>query len=95
MILTPNENLLPKFLYYSICSEYFTTQLVNKMGRGAYPSVNQNDVASTKIYLPKKETQKIVVEEIDKISLVVKGNRDLILQMEKKISDSINKILSI
>ncbi|WP_415299648.1 N-6 DNA methylase [Candidatus Pelagibacter sp. Uisw_134_02] len=94
MILTPKENLLSKFLYYSVCSEYFTTQLVNKMGRGSYPSVNQNDVASTKIYLPTKETQKIVVEEIDKISFVIKGNRDLILQMEEKISNSINKIWS-
>ena len=94
MILTPKENLLSKFLYYSICSEYFTTQLVNKMGRGSYPSVNQNDVASTKIYLPTKETQKIVVEEIDKISFVIKSNRDLILQMEEKISNSINKIWS-
>ena len=64
------------------------------MGRGSYPSVNQNDVASTKIYLPTKETQKIVVEEIDKISFVIKGNRDLILQMEEKINNSINKIWS-
>ena len=92
MILTPKENILSKFLYYSVCSEYFTTQLVSKMGRGSYPSVNQNDIAATKIYLPTKETQKIVVEGIDKISFIVKGNRDLILQMEAKISNSINKI---
>jgi len=94
MILTPKENILSKFLYYSVCSEYFTTQLVSKMGRGSYPSVNQNDVTSTKIYLPKKETQKIVVEGIDKINSIVKGNRDLILQMEEKISNFINKIWS-
>jgi type I restriction enzyme M protein len=94
MILTPKENILSKFLYYSVCSEYFTSQLVSKMGRGSYPSVNQNDVTSTKIYLPKKETQKIVVEGIDKINSIVKGNRDLILQMEEKISNFINKIWS-
>ena len=94
MILTPKDNILPRFLYYSVCSQYFTTQLISKMGRGAYPSVNQNDVTSTKIYLPTKETQKIVVNQLDKSSYVVKGNRDLILQMEEKISNSINKIWS-
>ena len=94
MILTPKNNIISKYLYYLVCSEYFTTQLISKMGRGAYPSVNQNDISSIKIYLPTKETQIQVINEIDKITNIVKGNIDLISKMEEKINNSINKIWS-
>ena len=94
MILTPKDNILPEFLYYSASSEYFTKQLISKMDRGSYPSVNQKDVTSVKIYLPKKETQKTIINELEKINYVIKGNRNLILQMEDKISQSIKRIWS-
>jgi type I restriction enzyme M protein len=94
MILTPNKKILPEFLYYSVCSDYFTEQLVSKMGRGSYPSVNQADVASVKIFLPDTETQKNIINELGEIDRIIEGNRNLILNIERKFSQYLKKIWS-
>ena len=102
MNLILSEDELKK-LPRPIRKEPAITPRIMHLGPGAFfrsfvasliDEVNQKDVASVKIYLPKKETQKTIINELEKINYVIKGNRNLILQMEDKISQSIERIWS-
>ncbi len=69
-------------------------QFMSKMGRGAYPSVNLNDLKTMKIYLPPIEIQEKIVDEILVIENTLKHNRDLIKIKENQISRKINTLYS-
>ena len=64
------------------------------MGRGAYPSVNLNDLKTMKIYLPPIEIQEKIVDEILVIENTLKHNRELIKIKENQINRKIKKLYS-
>ena len=53
-------------------------QMIGMMGRGAYPSINQTDVASLKIPLPPLEVQQEIVAEIEGYQKVIDGARAVV-----------------
>ena len=66
--------------------------MVGMMGKGAYPSINQSDVAAIKIPLPPLETQRAIVAEIEAEQSLVAANRELITRFEKKIQATLARI---
>ena len=79
------EKVLPAYLFESICTQAAISQMISKMGRGAYPSINLTDVESIQIPLPPLATQRAIVAEIEAEQKLVDANRELITRFEKKI----------
>ena len=82
----------PTFILTSVCSDHAVNQMVGMMGKGAYPSINQSDVAAIKIATPPLETQQAIVAEIEAEQALVDANRELIARFEKKIQDAVGRV---
>ena len=82
----------PGFIFVSICSDNAVSQMIRMMGKGAYPSINQSDVASINITLPTVETQQAIVAEIEAERVLVDTTRELITRFERKIQGRISRI---
>jgi type I restriction enzyme M protein len=91
-VLRSREVILPDFLYYSICSEFAVNQMVNNMGKGAYPSINSSDVENLSIPLPPIEVQRDIVKIIESERRVIDGCRAMIKSYEDKIKRVIDKV---
>ena len=87
-----SDRLLPHFLINMIRDNVAVEQMVNMMGRGSYPSVNQTDIASIKIPLPPLEVQKEIVAEIEGYQKIIDGARAEITRLEKKVQDTISRV---
>ena len=81
-----SEQLLPRFLINMIRDNAAVEQMVNMMGRGSYPSINQTDVASIKIPLPPLEVQKEIVAEIVGYQKVIDGARAVVENYRPQIT---------
>jgi type I restriction enzyme M protein len=86
------ELLDPVFLLACVFADGAVDQMVAMMGKGAYPSINQSDVASIRIPLPDLETQRAIVAEIEAEQALVDANRELIARFEKKIQASLTRV---
>jgi len=62
------------------------------MGKGSYPSINQEDVNNLLIPLPPIDLQNEIVKEIEQTQKLVDANRQLIQRMEQKIDDRIQRV---
>lgn len=91
-VLRSREIILPDLLYYSICSESAVNQMVNNMGKGAYPSINSSDVENLSIPLPPIEVQRDIVKIIESERRVIDGCRAMIKSYEDKIKRVIDKV---
>jgi len=85
-------NVNPKFIYYSIFQDFMVNQMIESMGKGAYPSINQGDVVNLKLYLPPLEIQQQIVNKLDEEVLIVKQNRRMIEIFEQRIKEKINEV---
>ncbi len=82
----------PAFILTSVSSERAVNQMLGMMGKGAYPSINQSDVASIKIALPPLNVQQNIVAEIVAEQALVSANRELIKRFECKIESAIGRV---
>ena len=92
VLRSKSEVVDPKFLLSAIFGRNVVDQMIGMMGKGAYPSINQKDVASVKIPLPPLETQKAIVAEIEAEQTLVNANCELIERFEKKIMATIARV---
>jgi restriction endonuclease S subunit len=92
-VLRSRPDLLdPVFLLNCVFADSAVEQMVGMMGKGAYPSINQTDVAAIKIPLPPLATQQAIVAEIEAEQALVAANRDLIARFEKKIQATLARV---
>ena len=82
----------PGFLFEAVRLGASISQMVGMSGRGAYPSINQSDVAAIKIPLPPLATQQTIVAEIEAEQSLVAANRELIARFEQKIQVTLARI---
>ena len=91
-LLRTKEKCISKFLYYQVFQDFMINQMIGSMEKGAYPSINQNDVNNLKVALPSLDAQKQIVTQIDKEQALVNANKQLIEIFEQKIKDRIAKV---
>lgn len=77
-----------KYLFYALKS----LNLFKYQSGGAMPGVNRNDIYGEKIPLPPLETQRQIVEEIDKEIEALEKVKFLKHQAEKRIEEILDKI---
>lgn len=91
-VISPNSEVLGLWIYYLMLSENLQNQMKARMGKGAYPSINQADVENLKIPLPHLDIQKEITESIDVENKIVKRNRELIRIFKNKIANKIKEV---
>ncbi len=91
-VLRTKENLDPYYLYLVAGTDSVVEQMVARMGRGSYPSINENDVEQIKIPFPPLEIQEQLVVEAEKEEEIIAANRRLIELMEAKIGDVLKDV---
>ena len=92
-VLTPRINkVLSRFLWHLLFSDYVLSQMLSRMGRGAYPSINQADIESLKIPLPPLDVQQQIVAELESEQAIVDANRKLVEMYEHKIQAKLAEI---
>lgn len=78
-VLSPfPDKLIGKYLYHMLFSRFLVNQMVEKMGKGAYPSINQKDVYQLKIPLPPLEVQAKIVAELDSYQNIIDGAKQVV-----------------
>lgn len=86
------DRIIPAFLYVAVSTDHAIEQMVSMMGKGAYPSINQDDVKVIQIPLPPLEEQERIVAEIEAEQRLIEANRELIGRMEAKIAAVLDRI---
>jgi len=72
-VLRATKRILPEYLYAIIFDDKTVSQMIQQMGKGAYPSINQSDVESLQIPLPPLEIQRQLVDEIAAHQRIIDG----------------------
>ncbi|MEK7522084.1 MAG: restriction endonuclease subunit S [Patescibacteria group bacterium] len=83
-VLTAKENVLAKFVFHLLFADDLQSQMAGRMGKGSYPSINQDDVEQLSIPLPSLEIQKKLVAEAEKEQQIINASKQLIEIYEKK-----------
>lgn len=91
-VLSPKENLDSGWLYWLLFSDLLQEQMIQRMGKGSYPSINQTDVKNLKIPFPTMEEQNKIVADIESEQAAVNQCKELIAKMEQKIADKIGEV---
>lgn len=77
-VLTPTEKIKSKYVYYMLFSDNLQSQMVERMGKGAYPSINQKDVEELVLPVPQVEIQQEIVTEIETYQKIIDGARQVV-----------------
>lgn len=91
-VLRASDMIHSKYMYYMLLSDYMVDQMISRMGKGSYPSINQSDVNELNIPLPDLQTQCAIIERIDKEQDYINSSRQLRTIYEQKITDLINRL---
>lgn len=83
-----NEYIYIVFLNDTILME----QILSKMGKGSYPSINQKDIENFVIPVPPLAEQKKIIAEFDKIDKEIQKTTDIISGTDKAISDKFDEM---
>jgi len=90
-VITSKENTLNKWIFYLLFTNFLQEQMLVRMGKGAYPSINQNDVVDLDIPLPPLEIQHKIVDRIESERPFIESAKKLIEIYTQKISTTIAK----
>ena len=91
-VLAPKKNVIGKYIYYVLFSDYLQNQMILRMERGAYPSINQNDIQNLQVPLPPIKVQKQIIDVLDLEQKAIKANKELIKFFDQKIKNKILKL---
>lgn len=91
-VLTAKENVSAKYVFHLLFADDLQNQMAGRMGKGSYPSINQDDVEQLSIPLPTLEVQNKLVAEAEKEQQIINANKQLIEIYEQKISDVLSEI---
>jgi type I restriction enzyme M protein len=91
-VLSSGEKVMSKYLYYILFTDDLQNQMISKMDKGAYPSINQNDVENLIVPVVSKEEQDKLVMDMENQEKVILSNKKLIDLMEKKIEGVLETI---
>lgn len=91
-VLRANDLIHPKYMYYMLLSDYMVDQMISRMGKGSYPSINQSDVSDLNIPLPDLQIQHSIIDKIDMEHEFINGSWQLITIYEHKIKELIDNL---
>lgn len=92
-VIRPNEKILSTWIYLNIITDNFRERgKLNMTGTGGLQRVPTDFIKSMLIPLPPLESQRQIVEQIEKEQALVNANKQLVEIFEQKIKDRIAKV---
>jgi len=91
-VLTAKKDVIPQFIYYQLFSDILMNQMISRMGKGSYPSINQNDVKQLKVHVAPIDIQIEIVNKIGREQTLVDANRELIEVFEAKVDRKLAEV---
>jgi len=88
-VLSATIKVEPLFVYFQLFSDILQEQMIGRMEKGSYPSINQKDVQELKIFCPPLNIQQEIVSQLKKEQKAINSNKELITIFENKIKDKI------
>jgi len=88
-VLSATIKVEPLFVYFQLFSDILQEQMIGRMEKGSYPSINQKDVKKLKIFCPPLNIQQEIVSQLKKEQKAINSNKELITIFENKIKDKI------
>lgn len=85
-VLRPKDGLNAKYLHQLLFTDVLVDRMVAMSGKGAYPSINQTDVASLEIPLPPLAEQEALVAEVEGYQKVIDGARQVVKHYKPRIT---------
>lgn len=88
-----SKKILSKYIYI-LFQNYpmLMQQMIDKMEKGQYPSINANDIKTFKIPLPPISIQQQIIDECEKIDAEYESTRMSIEEYRKKVEDLFNEL---
>lgn len=86
-VLSPMDKVIGQYVYYLLFDDLMQKQMIDRMGKGSYPSINQKDVEQLRIPLAPIEEQKQIVAQIEAEQKIVNENKKLIEIFQNKIAE--------
>lgn len=77
-VLKCNPSVNSKYLYFVLLQDELVNQMIGMMGKGAYPSINQNDVGNLFFPLPPLSVQEKIVAEIEGYQKIIDGAKQVV-----------------
>lgn len=77
-VITCGEFVNSKYLFYMLLQDSLVNQMIGMMGKGAYPSINQNDVSNLSFPIPPLAVQEEIVTEIESYQKIIDGARQVV-----------------
>ena len=77
-VITCGEFVNSKYLFYMLLQDSLVNQMIGMMGKGAYPSINQNDVSNLSFPLPPLAVQEEIITEIESYQKIIDGARQVV-----------------
>ena len=77
-VISCGDSVNSKYLYYLLFQDSLLKQMISMMGKGSYPSINQNDVSNLKFPLPPLTVQEEIVAEIERYQKIIDGARQVV-----------------
>jgi len=81
-VLTPKSDVLSKYLFYQVLTEFFIGEVISKSVGVSYPSITSTELINIKIIKPSIKEQQEIVEYLDTHT---KEIDDLVSMEQKKI----------
>ena len=96
ILSSKDENLITnEFIYCLFFNDpNLMEQMRVKMGKGLYPSINQNDISNFKILVPPLDIQKQIVSEFNKIEDSIQVVEDFLIANDEHIKSKFDEIFS-
>ncbi len=87
-VLTPSEDVVPKFLYYQMRAPRFINDVMADSVGVSYPAINPSDLANLPIWLPPLPEQRAIADFLDRETAIldelIAKKRELIERLQEK-----------
>lgn len=83
---------VPDFIFPLLLSETLVKQMIAKMGKGSYPSINQEDMKSLYVPLVPSDNQKNIAKKLSFERDIIEKNAELIAIYREKIRKVISHV---
>ncbi len=85
-VLSENERVLGKYLYYIITQDIIVEQMIAMSDKGQYPSITASDLAEIEIPLPPLEIQQQILAKIEGYQKIIDGAKQVVNNYKPSIS---------
>lgn len=91
-VLRVKEKISAKYLYELLFTDILQEQMISKMGKGQYPSINQDDVTNFKVPLPPVHIQEDITKECKKVDDEIEKANVIIEKSKEEIENGFLKL---